>query len=125
LELILRSGVWRFLFPSTSHVASALIDLWNTSRLFRAIVAPLRRLAVGFLISLVLGALLAFLIVRFTTFGKGIQPYILGLQIFPSIAWVPLSLIWFGFSETTLLFVTIIGSVFGVSISFADALRTV
>jgi len=124
-ELIFRSGVWGFLFPGPSQVARALVDFWNSTRLVRAIVATLRRLAVGFLISLVLGALLAFLMVRFTTFGKGIQPYILGLQIFPSIAWVPLSLIWFGFSETTLLFVTIIGSVFGVSISFADALRTV
>jgi NitT/TauT family transport system permease protein len=75
--------------------------------------------------SLVLGAILAFLMVRFVTFGKGIQPYILGLQTFPSIAWVPLALIWFGVSETTLLFVTIVGSVFGVSIAFADALRTV
>ena len=124
-ELIFRSGVWGFLFPGPTQVARALVDFWNSTRLVRAIVATLRRLAVGFLISLVLGALLAFLMVRFTTFGKGIQPYILGLQIFPSIAWVPLSLIWFGFSETTLLFVTIIGSVFGVSISFADALRTV
>src|SRR5207253_199680 len=78
-----------------------------------------------FLMSLVLGALLAFFMVRFATFGKGIQPYILGFQTFPSIAWVPLAIIWFGLSETTLLFVTIVGSVFGVSIAFADALRTV
>src|SRR5207247_10761398 len=74
---------------------------------------------------LVLGALLAFFMVRFATFGKGIQPYILGFQTFPSIAWVPLAIIWFGLSETTLLFVTIVGSVFGVSIAFADALRPV
>src|SRR5207253_9410818 len=93
-----RSGVWGFLFPGPTQVARALVDVWNSTRLVRAIVATLRRLAVGFLISLVLGALLAFLMVRFTTFGKGIQPYILGLQTFPSIAWVPLSLIWFGFS---------------------------
>ncbi|TLZ90302.1 MAG: ABC transporter permease subunit [Methanobacteriota archaeon] len=98
-ELIFRSGVWGFLFPGPTQVARALVDFWNSTRLVRAIVATLRRLAVGFLISLVLGALLAFLMVRFTTFGKGIQPYILGLQTFPSIAWVPLSLIWFGFSD--------------------------
>jgi NitT/TauT family transport system permease protein len=114
-----------YLFPGPTEVVPALVEFWNRTLLPRAIVATLQRLAVGFLISLVLGALLAFFMVRFTTFGKGIQPYILGLQTFPSIAWVPLALIWFGVSETTLLFVTIIGSVFGVSISFADALRTV
>jgi NitT/TauT family transport system permease protein len=80
---------------------------------------------VGFLISLVLGSILAFLMVHFATFGKGIQPYVLGLQTFPSIGWVPLALIWFGFSEAALLFVTIIGSLFSVTVSFADALRTV
>src|SRR5207302_690271 len=120
-ELIFRSGVWGFLFPGPSQVARALVDFWNSTRLVRAIVATLRRLAVGFLISLVLGALLAFLMVRFTTFGKGIQPYILGLQIFPSIAWVPLSLIWFGFSETTLLFVTVgLGFLLNASASVPD-----
>jgi NitT/TauT family transport system permease protein len=124
-ELIVRWGVWGFLFPGPRDVLNALLDLWNSTRLIRAIAATLRRLAVGFLMSLVLGALLAFVMVRFATFGKGIQPYILGLQTFPSIAWVPLALIWFGLSETTLLFVTIVGSVFGVSIAFADALRTV
>jgi NitT/TauT family transport system permease protein len=38
---------------------------------------------------------------------------------------VPLSIIWFGFSEAALLFVTIVGSLFSISVSFADALRTV
>ncbi|TLZ84088.1 MAG: ABC transporter permease [Methanobacteriota archaeon] len=114
-----------YLLPSPSTVARALYDLWISGALPRAIAATLVRLGVGFLISLVLGAILAFLSVHFTTFGKGIQPYILGLQTFPSIAWVPLTLIWFGFSETGLLFVTIVGSLFAVTASFADALRTV
>ena len=124
-ELIVRSHIWGILFPGPTDVGHALLVFWNSTQLVRAIAATLRRLAVGFLMSLVLGAILAFLMVRFVTFGKGIQPYILGLQTFPSIAWVPLALIWFGVSETTLLFVTIVGSVFGVSIAFADALRTV
>lgn len=125
-ELIVRIQIWpRYLFPSPGEVANALVDLWNRAVLVRAIAATLSRLAVGFLLSLVLGALLAFTMVHFATFGKGIQPYVLGLQTFPSIAWVPLSLIWFGFSEAALLFVTIIGSLFAVTVSFADALRTV
>jgi len=125
-ELIVRLQIWpRYLFPSPVDVASSLYDLWTQAVLLRAIGATLARLGVGFLISLVLGAILAFLMVHFQTFGKGIQPYVLGLQTFPSIAWVPLALIWFGFSEAALLFVTIIGSLFAVTVSFADALRTV
>jgi NitT/TauT family transport system permease protein len=115
----------KFFFPGPGQVANSLVTLWSGGLLLRAIIATLARLSVGFLISLVLGAILAFLMVHFRTFGKGIQPYVLGLQTFPSIAWVPLALIWFGFSETALLFVTIAGSLFAVTVSFADALRTV
>jgi len=128
-ELLIRvvpDSIWpRYLFPGPAQVATSLVSLWTGGLLLRAVVATLARLGVGFLISLVLGAILAFLMVHFHTFGKGIQPYVLGLQTFPSIAWVPLALIWFGFSEAALLFVTIVGSLFAVTVSFADALRTV
>lgn len=126
-EIIFRLGVVQppFLFPSPGAVAQTLYGLWKDQSLLRAISRTLARLGVGFLISLVLGSILAFLMVHFATFGKGIQPYVLGLQTFPSIAWVPLAIIWFGFSEAALLFVTIIGSLFSVTVSFADALRTV
>ncbi len=114
-----------YLFPGPAAVGTALVDLWNRAALFRSIAATLSRLAVGFLLSLVLGSILALLMVHFATFGKGIQPYVLGLQTFPSIAWVPVSIVWFGFSEASLLFVTIVGSLFAVTVSVADALRTV
>jgi NitT/TauT family transport system permease protein len=125
-ELIFRLKIWEpFLFPGPAAVGQSLYDLWRDQVLLRAIGRTLSRLGVGFLISLVLGSILAFLMVHFARFGKGIQPYVLGLQTFPSIGWVPLALIWFGFSEAALLFVTIIGSLFAVTVSFADALRTV
>jgi NitT/TauT family transport system permease protein len=125
-EAVYRLKVWpSFLIPGPTAVANSLYDLWKEQVLVRAIGRTLGRLGVGFLISLVLGSILAFLMVHFATFGKGIQPYVLGLQTFPSIGWVPLALIWFGFSEAALLFVTIIGSLFSVTVSFADALRTV
>src|SRR5437660_9995151 len=73
-ELIFRSGVWGFLFPGPSQVARALVDFWNSTRLVRAIVATLRRLAVGSLISPVLCALPAFLMLPFPTFRTAIPP---------------------------------------------------
>jgi NitT/TauT family transport system permease protein len=125
-ETLVRLQIWPpYLLPTPTEVAESLVSLWSRGILVRSIAVTLSRLAVGFLLSLVLGALLAFSMVHFARFGKGIQPYVLGLQTFPSIAWVPLSIIWFGFSESALLFVTIIGSLFAITVSFADALRTV
>ncbi len=125
-ELALRLQLWpQYLFPGPEEVGAALLGLWNRSLLPRGLGVTLYRLATGFLISLVLGFLLAFLMVHFAALGRGLQPFILGLQTFPSIAWVPLSILWFGFSEAALLFVTIVGSLFAITISFVDAFRTV
>jgi len=49
---------------------NSLYGLWTEASCFRAIIATLARLSVGFLISLVLGAILAFLMVHFHTFGR-------------------------------------------------------
>jgi NitT/TauT family transport system permease protein len=114
-----------YLFPGPLVVANSLASLWQRYLLPRSLVITLYRLGIGFGLALILGSLLAVVMVHFPPVGRGLQPYVLGLQTFPSIAWVPLSILWFGFSETALLFVTIIGSLFAVTISFFDALRTV
>ncbi len=40
---------------------------------------------------------------------------ILGLQSLPSACWVPIALLWFGLSETAIIFVTITGSLLAVT----------
>lgn len=119
-------GLWQpYLFAGPSETGRALRVLAGDGRLARALGTSLYRLALGFGLALMLGATLALAIVQFRFLSRGLQPYILGLQTFPAIAWVPLSLLWFGFSEAALLFVTLMGSVFAVTIAFVDALRTV
>ncbi len=125
-EVVVRLHLWPpYLFPGPLVVANSLASLWQRSLLPRSLLTTLYRLGVGFGLALLLGSLLAVVMVHFPSVGRGLQPYVLGLQTFPSIAWVPLGILWFGFSETALLFVTVIGSLFAVTISFFDALRTV
>lgn len=124
--IMFRLNLWpQYLFPSPLQVLDKLVALWNQGSLTRGIGITIQRLTVAFSLSLMLGIALAFLMANFPTLGRGTQPYILGLQTLPSIAWVPLGILWFGYSESALLFVTIVGSVFSITISFTDAIKTV
>jgi NitT/TauT family transport system permease protein len=51
--------------------------------------------------------------------------FFLGLQTLPSVCWVPLSVLVFGFNETGILFVLVMGSAFAMAIGFRDGLRTI
>ena len=49
----------------------------------------------------------------------------LGLQTLPSVCWVPLALLWFGQTETAMLFVVIMGTLWSVIIATDNGVRTV
>jgi len=62
---------------------------------------------------------------RFPGLRRAVKPYLLGIQSLPGIAWVPFAILWFGYNENSLVFVTVIGSIFAVTIAFTDALALV
>lgn len=113
------------LFPGPAEVARSLLRLVEDGQLSPHLAITLDRLVKGFLISIVLGATLAIAMARWSAANRGLTPYLLGLQSLPSIAWVPLAIIWFGYEEASYIFVTVIGSVFAVTIAFTDALHSV
>lgn len=113
------------LFPGPWEVARSLVHLVESDQLWPHLKVTMERLVKGFLISILLGGALALAMARWVAVDRGLKPYLLGLQSLPSIAWVPLSILWFGFEESSYLFVTVVGSVFAVAISFTDALNSV
>ncbi len=114
-----------FLFPGPLDAARSLVALARSGQLLPSLTATLTRLGISFLLSLVLGAILAALLVLIPWLRRGVQPLLLGLQSLPGIAWVPVALLWFGFSENALYFVTVIGSVFAITMGFVDAFSLV
>ena len=49
----------------------------------------------------------------------------LGLQTLPSVCWVPLALLWFGQTESAMLFVVIMGTVWSVVIATDTGVRNI
>lgn len=122
--IIVRLGIWPpYLLPGPSDVAGSLLhDVRNTS-LPIAIVVSMRRLIVGFAVSILLGVPLGLLLGRSRLMDETVGSLVLGLQTLPSICWLPLALLWFGLNERAILFVVIMGAVLSITVSTRDAMR--
>jgi NitT/TauT family transport system permease protein len=118
--------VWEpVLFPGPVEVWHSLAALAREGDLARALVVTLKRLAIGYGIGLLGGMLLSFGFIWRPAIKRGLSPLLIGLQGLPGVAWVPLALIWFGYSENAILFVTVMGCLFTVAMGFSDAFANV
>jgi NitT/TauT family transport system permease protein len=95
------------------------------SQLIGANIVSALRLLVGFSISIIIGAILGTAMWRWESLDEFFRPVFLGLQTLPSVCWVPLAVLLFGLDETGILFVLVMGSTYGISISMRDGLRAI
>lgn len=125
-ELAVRLRFWSpVLLPSPLLVMEYLYFSCREGTLFQAIVVTLRRLVSGYAIGLLLGFPLGQLTARFQCCEATLGFLALGLQTLPSVCWVPLALLWFGQTETAMLFVVVMGSLWSISIATNNGVRTV
>lgn len=118
--------IWEpYIFPSPIDVFGTLIVLIKDNTLGIAIVASLKRIIVGYSISVIIGISLGLVIAKFKYLDENLGPLILGLQTLPSICWLPFAILWYGLSESSIIFVIAIGSTFAVAISVKYAIQNV
>ena len=91
--------------PSPLDVWNALGLAWDTGRLQEAVATSLERGVVGFLIAIAVGTPIGLLLAEVRPIRRAVGPIISGLQVLPSVAWVPAAIIWFGLSDATVYFV--------------------
>jgi len=118
--------VWRpFMVPNPLDVIRVFGNLAGNNTLFIAISASMRRVLIGFFMSIAIGALLGLLIYRVKFLNDALKPVFLGLQTLPSICWLPFAILWFGLNETAIIFVIIIGSAFSIALAVEAAVKGV
>ncbi|MCP3102544.1 ABC transporter permease [Myxococcus sp. K15C18031901] len=121
-----RLGVWSpHLFPGPVTVAESLGRMAADGRLWEATVRSMGRLVRAYLLSVAIGIPLGLLTARLSFFRNAVKPVVMGLQALPSICWLPLALLWFGLTDTAILFVVVMGSVLGIAIATEDAVNGV
>lgn len=111
--------------PSPSQVGESMIIMIMNGSLAYALGTSFMRLAIGLVISVTIGFTLGYYMTKhrilYDTFGS----LVLGLQSIPSIAWVPLSIIWFGINDMSIIFVIIASTIFSVIITTYTGIRNV
>jgi NitT/TauT family transport system permease protein len=100
-----------FVLPSPAGVWGAFLELWSDGDAQRAVLTSLERGVVGFLVAVLVGTPLGLLISRVPLVRTAIGPLVTGLQVLPSVAWVPFGILWFGLSDATVYFVILMGAV--------------
>lgn len=98
--------------PSPISVAQSFADLATEGSLGASMAVTMGRLALGFAIAIAIGGTVGLAMVRFKDFGKTMASFSVGLQSFPSIAWVPFAILLIGYNDLGIMFVVVISSVF-------------
>lgn len=111
--------------PSPVGVAERFVELCQDGTLLEATFNSLGRGLAGYVIAVIIGAMLGLVINRISYLQKNLKPMILGMQTLPSVCWVPFSILWFGLSTQAILFVVVMGATFSVAIAVDNAIKNV
>lgn len=90
-----------------------------------ALILSLKRAFIGFTVSIAIGLLLGIMMTFNFILEENLKMVALGIQSIPSICWVPLAILWFGLSESAILFVIVMGSTFSISISTYSGIKNI
>lgn len=123
-------GLWKsYTIPSPQGVWERCVDMFSFDyagmSIYAAVGASMLRAFIGFLISMVIGAALGFLISKFKYLQENLKPLILGIQTLPSVCWVPFAILWFGLDQSAVIFVIVVGSAFSIAMAVDNGIQNV
>ena len=125
-EIMVRSGISNGrLVPPPSVIFSTFADLAATGELQRHATVTLLRVLAGFGCGVVLGTLVGALTGYSSLSHRLLDPSLQGLRAIPSIAWVPLFILWCGIFEASKILLITVGVFFPVYLGVMGAVRSV
>ncbi|WBU32200.1 ABC transporter permease [Rhodopseudomonas palustris] len=113
------------LVPPPSRVFSTIAELARTGELTRHVAATLGRVAAGFGLGVLSGTLLGAVAGYWSLARRLLDPTVQALRAIPSIAWVPLFILWLGIFETSKVALIAVGVFFPVYLGVMGAIRSV
>ncbi|MGA7909562.1 MAG: ABC transporter permease [Candidatus Sulfotelmatobacter sp.] len=119
--LLAELKIWPpYLFPTPWGVGGALWAGFADHTFWIAIAVSMRRVLIGYFISIVLGLALGLGVASSKFLEDTMGGLLVSLQSLPSICWWPLALLWFGLSQNAILFVVVMGSMLSVTLAMED-----
>lgn len=113
------------LMPQPSRLAKLFWGLAGNGELLTHVGATLQRVALGFAVGAAAGTGLGALSGARATVRCLVDPTVQALRAIPSIAWVPLFILWFGIFEASKVTLIAVGVFFPVYLGVMDAVASV
>ncbi|WP_306204458.1 ABC transporter permease [Actinoplanes sp. RD1] len=108
--------------PPPADVTAAVGELLGRGELWHHIAISTQRVLIGFAAGAGLGLALGGLVGLSRTAGAALAPTVQAVRAVPSLAWVPLLLLWLGIGETPKIVLVAIGAFFPVYTTVSTAL---
>jgi NitT/TauT family transport system permease protein len=119
------SGWSAHVFPDPITVVISLGELIRNGTLLCHTVASLYRVTAGFYLAVIFGIPLGIMLGRLQTFKSLINPLIQFLKPISPLAWIPLSMLWFGIGDKPAIFLIFLSSFFPLVVSTTVAVRNI
>lgn len=113
------------LLPAPTSVVVTIWELAISGELFNHIGITLYRVALGFLIGSSLATVLGALTGYFPLLYQLLDPLLQSLRSIPSLAWVPLFILWMGIYETSKVALIAVGVFFPVYLNLMSGVQGV
>jgi sulfonate transport system permease protein len=125
-ELAARSGVLRAnLMPAPSVVFASVVELQQQGVLIAHILATCLRVLAGFVLGALAGTALGVLTGRSRLAHALLDPTLQAIRSIPSLAWVPLFLLWLGIQEASKVALIAVGVFFPVYLNLMSGIQAI
>jgi ABC-type nitrate/sulfonate/bicarbonate transport system permease component len=113
------------LLPAPTEVVKAGYELFQQGSLQRDILASLKRVAVALGFASLIGFPLGAALGASRKFAWAFEPVVNFFRPIPPLAWIPLSIVWFGISDAQNQFIIFLAAFFPIVLSTMEGVRDV
>jgi NitT/TauT family transport system permease protein len=125
-EVVARSGHFApALMPPLGAVATTLFDSLRDGSMFEHAAATLYRVLCGFGLAVAVGLPLGVLMGRIRAVENFVMPLTSALMPIPSLAWVPVFILWFGLGNAVTILVVFYAALFPMLLNTWSGVRSV
>lgn len=113
------------LIPGPWAVAKGIVELAEKGLLLKYVVASLFRVTWGYLLAVVLAIPFGLLLGWYRRGDKALNPILQILRPISPLAWIPISILWFGVGDLAAMFLIFLASFLPLTVTAMNAVRNI
>ena len=113
------------IIPGPWPVALGILELWKKGLLVKYVVASLFRVTWGYLLAILLAIPFGLLLGWYRHAGRAFGPLLQILRPISPLAWIPITILWFGVGDLAAIFLIFLASFLPLAVAAMHAVQNV